>query len=49
MKSSNRALTAAPTEAQRAAYVAWLLCVDPFKIFPAGPECNIEADQHHHA
>lgn len=46
MKSSNRALTAAPTEAQRAAYVAWLLCVDPYKVFPAGPECNAEADQH---
>lgn len=46
MKSSPRALTAAPSEAQRAAYVAWLLRIDPYNIFSVGPECNPEADQH---
>jgi hypothetical protein len=46
MKPSPRALKAAPTEAQRAAYVAWLLRISPYNVFPAGPECNPEADQH---
>lgn len=46
MKSSPHAQIAAPSEAQRAAYVAWLLRIDPRRIFPAGPESNAEADQH---
>jgi len=46
MKPSLTAQIAAPTEARRASYVAWLLRLDPLRVFPAGPECNAEADQH---
>ncbi|MEQ4574545.1 MAG: hypothetical protein ABN502_06340 [Gammaproteobacteria bacterium] len=46
MKPSLIAQIAAPTEARRAPYVAWLLRLDPLRVFPAGPECNTEADQH---
>ena len=46
MKPSLKAQMAAPTEAQRAAYVAWLLRLDPLRVFPSGPESNTEADQH---
>ena len=46
MKPSLTAQIAAPTEARRAAYVAWLLRINPHRIFPAGPECNADADQH---
>lgn len=46
MTSSHWALKAVPTEANRATYVAWLLRIDPYRIFPAGPECTAEADQH---
>lgn len=33
-------------EAQRATYVAWLLGIKWELIFPHGPECNEEADEH---
>lgn len=46
MKPSLTAQIAAPTEARRAAYVAWLLRINPHHIFPAGPECNADANQH---
>ena len=46
MKPSLIAQIAAPTEARRASYVAWLLRLDPLRVFPAGPESNAEADQH---
>lgn len=34
------------TEAQRAAYVAWLLGIKPELVFPFGAECSEEADEH---
>jgi hypothetical protein len=34
------------SEARRATYVAWLLRVPPDAIFPLGPECNQEANEH---
>lgn len=46
MKPSHRAQIAAPSEARRAPYVAWLLRLDPHRVFPAEPESNAEADQH---
>lgn len=46
MKPSLIAQIAAPIEAQCAAYVAWLLRLDPHRVFPAGPECNADANQH---
>lgn len=46
MKPSLTAQIAAPAEARRAQYVAWLLCLNPLRVFPAGPESNAEADQH---
>jgi hypothetical protein len=33
-------------EAQRAAYVAWLLCIQPHRVYEIGPECNEGADEH---
>ncbi|GEM_PF-2369602 len=46
MKSRPSALIAAQHEVQRASYVAWLLRIEPFKIFPFTPECTPEANQH---
>lgn len=46
MKPSLLAQIAAPSEARRASYVAWMLRLDPHRIYPAGPEFNAEADQH---
>ena len=46
MKKSSLAQIAAPTEAQRAAYVAWLLRVDPYRVFQIRPECTAEANQY---
>lgn len=46
MNSNSSVQIAAPIEVRRASYVAWLLRLDPHRIFPLGPESNVEADFH---